>query len=65
MQKTVTIEKKDGCARLRLNQPKKANVYSPEMARELWDAVRTLRWDDEVKAVLLEAEGPIFSGGGE
>ncbi|MCD6535321.1 MAG: enoyl-CoA hydratase/isomerase family protein [Deltaproteobacteria bacterium] len=65
MQKTVTIEKKDGCARLRLNQPKKANVYSPEMAIELWDAVRSLRWDDEVKAVLLEAEGPIFSGGGD
>ena len=65
MKKAVTIEKHDGYARLRLNQPKKANAYSPEMARELWDAVRNLRWDDEVKAVLLEAEGPIFSGGGD
>ena len=65
MKKSVTIEKHDGYARLRLNQPKKANAYSPEMARELWNAVRNLRWDDEVKAVLLEAEGPIFSGGGD
>ena len=65
MKKSVTIEKNDGYARLRLNQPEKANAYSATMAKELWDAVRTLRWDDEVKAVLLEAEGPIFSGGGD
>ncbi len=65
MAKAVTIEKNDGYARLKLNQPKKANAYSPEMAKDLWDAVRTLRWDNEVKTVLLEAEGPIFSGGGD
>ena len=65
MKKIVSIEKQDGYARLRLNQPEKANAYSPEMAKELWDAVRSLRWDDEVKTVLLEAEGPIFSGGGD
>ncbi len=65
MTKSVTIEKNDGYARLKLNQPTKANAYSPEMAKELWNAVRTLRWDNEVKAVLLEAEGPIFSGGGD
>ncbi|MCK5681493.1 enoyl-CoA hydratase/isomerase family protein [bacterium] len=61
----MTIKKIDGYARLRLNQPEKANAYSPEMAKALWDAVRELRWDDEVGVVLLEAEGPIFSGGGD
>ncbi|MBW1646396.1 MAG: enoyl-CoA hydratase/isomerase family protein, partial [Deltaproteobacteria bacterium] len=35
------------------------------MANELWAAVRRLRWDDEIRAVLLVAEGPIFSGGGD
>ena len=65
MAKSVTIEKKDGYARLRLSQPERANAYSALMAKELWEAVRALRWDDEVKAVLLEAEGPIFSGGGD
>ena len=65
MATSVTIEKSEGYARLRLNQPKKANTYSTKMAKELWDAVRTLRWDNEVKAVLLEAEGPIFSAGGD
>ncbi|MBN2808347.1 MAG: enoyl-CoA hydratase/isomerase family protein [Deltaproteobacteria bacterium] len=65
MKKTVTIEKREGYARLRLSQPEKANAYGPEMAKDLWDAVRSLRWDDDVKAVLLEAEGSIFSGGGD
>ena len=65
MKKYVTIEKEQDYARLRLNQPEKANAYGAEMAKDLWDAVRSLRWDDEVKAVLLEAEGPIFSGGGD
>jgi 2-(1,2-epoxy-1,2-dihydrophenyl)acetyl-CoA isomerase len=65
MKKFVTIEKIDGYARLKLNQPEKANAYNAEMAQALWDAVRQLRWDDEVGAVLLEAEGPLFSGGGD
>jgi len=65
MKKFVTIEKINGYARLKLNQPEKANAYNAEIARDLWNAVRELRWDDEVGAVLLEAEGPIFSGGGD
>jgi enoyl-CoA hydratase/carnithine racemase len=65
MKKFVTIKKIDGYARLKLNQPEKANAYSPEMAKDLWNAVRELRWDDEVGVVLLEAEGSIFSGGGD
>lgn len=65
MKEFVTVEKLDGYARLKLNQPEKANAYNAEMAKALWDAVRKLRWDDEVGAVLLEAEGPLFSGGGD
>lgn len=65
MGKNAVIEKFDGYAVLRLSQPDKANAYSPEMANDLWDAVRALRWDDEIKAVLLEAEGKLFSGGGD
>lgn len=65
MDKLITITKVDGYARLRLNQPERANAYGAEMAKSLWSAVRELRWDDEVGAVLLEAEGAIFSGGGD
>ncbi len=65
MKEFATIEKFDGYARLKLNQPEKANAYNTEMAQALWDAVRKLRWDDDVGAVLLEAEGPLFSGGGD
>jgi len=65
MKEFVTLEKINGYARLKLNQPEKANAYNAEMAKALWDAVRELRWDDEVGAVLLEAEGPLFSGGGD
>ena len=65
MKEFVTIKKLGGYARLKLNQPEKANAYSPEMAVALWEALRTLRWDDEVEVILLEAEGPIFSGGGD
>ncbi len=65
MDKAVTIEKERNYARLRLSRPQGANAYGPEMAIELWEAVRRLRWDDEVRAVLLLAEGPIFCGGGD
>ena len=65
MEPVVVIEKEAGWARLRLNQPQGANAYGPEMAIALWNAVRKLRWDDEVRAILLLAEGPIFSGGGD
>ncbi len=65
MSKPAVIEKQEEIALLRLNQPEKANAYSSEMAESLWEAVRKLRWDDEVKAVLLVAEGAIFSGGGD
>ncbi len=65
MKEFVTIKKRDGYARLTLNQPEKANAYSPKMAAALWEALRKLRWDDEVGVILLEAEGPIFSGGGD
>jgi len=65
MNNAVLIEKEDGFCRLRLNQPDKANAYSPELAADLWKAVRRIRWDDDIRAVLLLAEGPIFSGGGD
>lgn len=65
MKQPVVIEKRDRIALLRLNQPEKANAYSPELAIALWEAVRRIRWDDEIRAVLLLAEGSIFSGGGD
>ncbi len=65
MEKPVVVEKENGFCRLYLNQPDKANAYSPELAAELWEAVRRIRWDNDIRAVLLLAEGPIFSGGGD
>jgi 2-(1,2-epoxy-1,2-dihydrophenyl)acetyl-CoA isomerase len=65
MNNPVVIEKLEHIALLRLKQPERANAYSPEMAESLWSAVRRLRWDNEIKAVLMVAEGPIFCGGGD
>jgi len=58
---TVTVEGE--VALVRLNRPAKHNAVDRPMLRELAAAVRALRRDRTVRAVILTGEGPSFCAG--
>jgi len=60
----VSFSLRDGVATVTLCCPQQANSIGVEMSRQLYEAA--VRCDcDEVRAVLLQAEGPIFCAGGD
>jgi len=52
-----------GVAILTLNQPQSRNSLSEAMLEALGDALTAIAHDDSVRAVVLAANGPAFSGG--
>lgn len=61
----IQFDVRDGIARLTLNRPNAANALDMTLGRELMDAVTRSDADDSVRAVLLSANGKMFSGGGD
>ncbi len=55
----------DGLARLTLARPEAANALDDRLARELRQAAVRLDGDDGVRAVLIDAQGKLFCGGGD
>lgn len=54
-----------GVMRLVLNRPEQRNALDLVLARELREALDDASADDEVRAVLIAANGPSFSAGGD
>ena len=54
-----------GIARLVLDRPDQRNALDMELARALREALDDAAADDEVRAVVLAANGPVFSVGGD
>ena len=54
----------DGAARIILTAPDRGNPLDPDMAAELFRAVRRARADD-ARVVVLRSEGRVFSFGGD
>ena len=48
-----------------MNRPKKRNALSPEMVKALSDAFDQMEMDPQVKAVILQANGPAFCAGAD
>lgn len=62
----VLLERRDGIAVITLNRPERANVLDLELAGALVAAVHRLADGvDGLRAVLLQARGPQFCGGGD
>lgn len=59
----LRVEHSDGIATLTLDRPDAANALTIEMRDDLVGAVRDCRDDDDVRAVLLRAEGDAFCSG--
>ncbi len=60
---TLLFEKDDGIAWVSLNRPKVRNAINMKMQEELRDLWHDLRYDDEVRCIVLTAEGESFCTG--
>ncbi len=63
--KTVTIRREGHVAEITLNQPETRNAFTQLMHAELKQAFWAVREQSEVRAIILAANGPCFSAGGD
>jgi len=61
----VLYEKEGPLAIVALNRPKMLNAYNIQMRDDLYQALRAVRDDPEVRVMILRGEGPAFSTGGD
>jgi enoyl-CoA hydratase/carnithine racemase len=59
----IQFETKDGIGFITLNRPEKRNALSMNLMGEMIDLLRSIKNTPEVRAVILKAEGPVFSSG--
>jgi len=64
-ERMVEVERADGYAILRMNDPAKLNVLSAALMLQLRDAAAELVADREVRAIVLTGAGNGFSAGGD
>ncbi len=62
---TIILEIDAGLATITLNRPDRGNAVDAHCAAELREAALALSHDGGVRAVLLRANGRLFSGGGD
>jgi enoyl-CoA hydratase len=55
---TLIYEKKEGIAYITLNRPQALNVYNIQMRDDLYEVLRAIRDDDEIRAAVLQGAGP-------
>lgn len=65
MSQDVLISQNDTILELRLNRPAKKNALTSAMYGAMADAIEGAEKDDAIRAVLLSAEGDIFSAGND
>jgi 2-(1,2-epoxy-1,2-dihydrophenyl)acetyl-CoA isomerase len=62
---TIRVQVVDGVATLTLNRPESLNALNATMRRELMAALKAIRRDDAVRAVVLTGEGRGFCSGAD
>jgi enoyl-CoA hydratase/carnithine racemase len=65
MTEHVLIEKANGVLTLTLNRPDKKNALSPEMYEALGDAIDGAADDPQVRCILIQANGDMFTSGND
>jgi len=63
--RTVLLDVADSVATLRLNRPDQGNAINPDMADDLAEAATLIAENADVRAVLILANGPNFTVGGD
>lgn len=62
---TIHFEVEDGVALITLSRPDKLNAFTPEMMREMIDALDRTDADDAVRAVIFTGEGRAYCAGAD
>ena len=62
-EKTLLVEVDPPCATITLNRPDRRNALSLDLMRELTTTLEQISGDSRVRAVILRAEGSVFSSG--
>ncbi len=65
MDRAVTVSTEGGVRRLTLSRPERYNTITPRLRDELRSALLDAAAEDEVRVILLDAEGPAFCAGYE
>jgi len=63
MYETILMDKKDRVATVTLNRPDKMNSITPQLQKELMQALDELETDDDITVVILTGAGRAFSAG--
>ncbi len=64
MSEALITSRTEGTTRIvTINRPQKRNALTPQMLEDLAAAVRAVDESPEIRAVVVAAEGPIFSAG--
>ena len=61
--KSIKLERDGGVTFVVLNRPEKRNAMSPELHREMCEALDELETEDETKIVVVTGAGDSFSAG--
>ncbi len=61
----IEYERRDGVALITLNRPERLNAWTPRMASEQADAIRTANEDDAVGAIVMTGAGRGFCAGAD
>jgi enoyl-CoA hydratase/carnithine racemase len=65
MYEALKVSREGDVGVIRLSVPAKRNAMTPVLTREYPAAVRELRDDPSIRAVVLAADGPVFCAGGD
>ena len=60
---TLLVEKADKVAVVSFNRPKKRNAMNPQLHEDMTDALEALRYDDDVRVVVITGAGDAFCAG--
>jgi 2-(1,2-epoxy-1,2-dihydrophenyl)acetyl-CoA isomerase len=61
----IAFEKQWRKAIITFNNPDSYNSYGKELATDLYNAMKIIKWDKDIRVVLIKAEGKSFSAGGD
>jgi 2-(1,2-epoxy-1,2-dihydrophenyl)acetyl-CoA isomerase len=65
MYDTIELERRGAATIIRLNRPDALNAWNAALGHELFDAVRDVAEDDDVRAVCVTGAGRAFSSGAD
>src|ERR687890_588251 len=60
---TLLVDKNEGVTTITLNRPEKRNAMSPQLHRDMYDALTDLETDDETRVLVITGNGDAFCAG--